>query len=275
MDKCVMTARGLLEQERKSGRVVMGYLLGLTLTAYFANDFLEYAALLGEPVNILETFCVTEHNILFLILGWLLVVADAPFVKKNTYLLLYRCGTRLWNMGMILYLFSQAFFYTACLAVFTVAISCSRGFAGSVWSSPVYFLVTDLGKNARAGYHVFFSLAMTKYMTVPQAFAVTFLFMYLYLVVLGMFLYVCNLVMPGILGAVITLCVHMLGYLLNMGGYTRFSLLARSVPGTFMDGTLRYWNSAVLFLGLIAAAVFLSAFFSKKTDFRAGTGGDA
>lgn len=275
MGKCVMIARGLLGQEQKSGRVVMGYLLGLALTAYFANDFLEYAAALGEPVNILETFCVAEQNMLFLSLGWLLVIADAPFVKKNTYLLLYRCGTRLWNMGMILYLFSQAFLYTACLAAFTVAISSFRGFAGSVWSSPVYFLVTDLGKNARAGHRVSFSLAMTKYMTAPWAFAVAFLFMYLYLVVLGMLLYVCNLAAPGILGAVITLCVHMFGYLLNMDGYARFSLLARAVPGAFMDGTLRYWDSAVVFLGLIAAAVFLSVLFSKKADFRAGTGGDA
>ena len=92
--------KGILELERRNGRVIMGYLLGFAIMAYWANNFLRYAADTGEPINILETFCVVEQhyvNLLFLILGWLFVVADAPFINGNTYLLLYRCGRKRWN----------------------------------------------------------------------------------------------------------------------------------------------------------------------------------
>ncbi len=274
MGSCVRIARETFWQERRDGRVVMGYLLGLAMTAYFANHFLEYALELGEPVNILETFCVVENNcvnLLFLSLGWIFVIADAPFVKNSTYLLLYRCGRKRWNMGMLLYLFGQAFFYTACLAAFTVVFSCSQGFAGDIWSSPSYFLAMGLGDNIAAKHYVSFSQAMMmKTMTVPQAFAVSFLFLFLYLAFLGTLLYVCNLLRPGILGALATLGVHMLGYLQRMEGEGRFSLLAQAVPGYLMDGSLRYWSSAALFLGLIAGEVFLAVIFVKRADFKTG-----
>lgn len=276
MGRCVMIAWGLFEQERRNGRVVMGYLFGLAMTAYFANNYLGYAIETGEPVNILETFCVTEHNymnMLFLTLGWMLVIADAPFVKKNTYLLLYRCGRRRWNAGMLLYLLGQAFLYTACLAAFTVILSSSHGFAGSIWSSPAYFLAMNWGDDIAAKYHVGFSqVMMMSTMTVPQAFVVSFLFLYLYLALLGVLLYACSLQLSGIWGAVIMLGLHLLGYLQIMKGDTRLSLLARAVPGNFMDKTLRYWNSAAIFLGLIAVAGVLSAILVKKADFNTGKG---
>lgn len=278
MGNCVMITKGVFEQERRNGRLVMGYLLGAAFMAYWASNFLRYAVDTGEPVNILETFCVVEHyyvNMLFLILGWLLVIADAPFMKGNMYYLLYRCGRRRWNRGMLLYLLIQAFFYTACMAGFTTAISCFWGFAGDIWSSPAYSLAMNLGNNIGAKYNIAFSqIMMMKSMTVPQAFAVTFLFMYLYLAFLGTLLYVCNLILPGVLGGVITLGVHLLGYLQMMDGRTRFSLLAWAVPGNFIDGTLRYWRIPALFLGLIAVFALLSVIFIKKVDFKTGTEAD-
>ena len=113
MGNCVRITKGMFEQERQSGRIFMGFLLGFAFMGYWMRGFLRYAAETGEPVNILETFIVVEQhyvNLLFLILGWLLVVSDAPFMKGNLYLLLYRCGRRSWNMGMLLYVLIQAFF---------------------------------------------------------------------------------------------------------------------------------------------------------------------
>ena len=78
---------------------------------------------MGEPVNVLEAFVVVAHlykNMLFLPLGWLLLVADAPFVKGNAYLVLHRCGRKVWNLGMLLYIAVQAFLYAACLALVSV-----------------------------------------------------------------------------------------------------------------------------------------------------------
>ena len=275
MGNCVRITKGMFEQERQSGRIFMGFLLGVAFMGYWMRGFLRYAAETGEPINILETFIVVEQhyvNLLFLIVGWLLVISDAPFMKGNLYLLLYRCGRRSWNMGMLLYVLIQAFLYTAAMAAFTVIISSRLGFAGKMWSSPVYTLALDVGNNIGVKYNITFPwYAMMENMTVPQAFAVTFLFLYLYLVFLGMLLYVCTLLLSGIWGIVVVMGVHLAGYLRMMDGYIETSFFARAVPGNFIDGTGAYWKSALLFLVLIAVLMALSTVFVKRIEFHPGT----
>ena len=275
MGSFAVIIKGMFRQEQRNVRVIMGYLLGFAIVGYWMSGFLRYAADTGEPVNILEAFCVVEQhyvNMLFLVLGWLLVVADAPFMKGNIYLLLYRCGRKRWNMGMFFYILMQAFFYTAAMAAFTIIISSFLGFVGNMWSSPVYSLARDVTNNIGAKYNITFPwLVMMKVMSVPQAFAVTFLFLYLYLAFMGVLLYAAALLFSGIAGMVAVIGVHLTGYLRMMDGYTETSLLARAVPGNFIDGTLSYWQSAALFLALIVVLMVLSSVFVKKIEFQSGT----
>lgn len=275
MGSFAVIIKGMFRQEQRNVRVIMGYLLGFAIVGYWMSGFLRYAADTGEPVNILEAFCVVEQhyvNMLFLVLGWLLVVADAPFMKGNIYLLLYRCGRKRWNMGMFFYILMQAFFYTAAMAAFTIIISSFLGFVGNMWSSPVYSLARDVTNNIGAKYNITFPwLVMMKVMSVPQAFAVTFLFLYLYLAFMGVLLYAAALLFSGIAGMVAVIGVHLTGYLRMMDGYTETSLLARAVPGNFIDGTLSYWQSAALFLALIVVLMVLSSIIVKKIEFQSGT----
>lgn len=274
MGSVAVILKGMFWQEQRSGRVIMGYLLGYAIMGYWMSGFLRYAADTGEPINILETFCVVEQhyvNMLFIVLGWLLVVADAPFIKGNIYLLLYRCGRKCWNMGMFFYILVQAFLYTAAMAAFTIMISSFFGFAGTMWSSPAYSLALDVTNSIGTKYNITFPwLMMMRTMSVPEAFAVTFLFLYLYLAFMGALLYAAALLVSGIAGMVVVIGGHLVGYLRMMDGDTETSLLARAVPGYFIDGTLSYWQSAALFLGLIAVLMVLTSVFVKRVDFQSG-----
>ena len=260
MGNCILIAKGMLEQERRSGRVLMGYLLGFAIMGYWMRGLFLYAADTGDPVNILEPFCVVEQhyvNLLFLVLGWLLVLADVPFIKGNLCLLLYRCGRKRWNMGMLFYILMHAFLYAGAMAAFTVIVSSFFGYAGNMWSSPVYSLARDTGNHIGVKYNITFPwLMMMRTMTVPQAFAVTFLFLYLYLVFLGVLFYTGALLLSGAGGIVIAMGAHLMGYLRMMDGYTESSLLARAIPGNFIDGTPGYWLSVLLFLVLIGGIMY-------------------
>ena len=275
MGSFAVIVKGMLQQEQRIGRVVMGYLLGFAVMGYWMSGFLRYAADTGEPVNILETFCVVEQhyvNMLFLVLGWLLAAADAPFIKGNLYLLLYRCGRKRWNMGMLFYIFVQAFFYTGAMAAFSIIVSSPFGFAGDIWSSPVYALALDVGNNLGVKYNITFPwLEMMKAMSVPQAFAVTFLFFYLYLAFMGVLLYTFALLFSGNGGMLAVMGVHLAGYFRMMDGHTETSLLARAIPGNFIDGTLSYLQSAALFLSMIIVLMVLSSFFINRVEFNSGT----
>ena len=161
---------GTLRQEMGSLRVIMGYLLGMTFLALALNDFFGYAMDIKEPVNIFEAFIVMENQGIagrFWVLGYLLIIADAPFIRRNTYMLLYRSGRRVWNMGMLLYVLTQAFAYSGCLAVGSVAAGIPCGFFGRHWSSPVYLLAVNASGAIAEKYSLFFEgAAMMKHMTV-------------------------------------------------------------------------------------------------------------
>ena len=137
-----MTKTTFLEEQRNK-RVIMGFILGLALFGYWLNNFVQYALDTGEPVNILEAFIVVEHHqktLLFLVLGWLLIISDAPFIKRNTYLMLCRSSRKTWDIAMLQYIIIQAFLYVTGIAVVSVVVSTFLGYSGNMWSSPVYNL---------------------------------------------------------------------------------------------------------------------------------------
>lgn len=278
MDKmvqsCKMT-RNLFQEELRSKRVWMGYLLGIAILGYLLKNFICYVQDTGEPVNVLGAFVVLEQhymNMLFLVVSWLLIISDAPFIRGNTYYLLYRSSRRRWNVGMLLYILSHAFLYVACIAGITVIVSSFYGFVGKMWSSPVFALAKDYGMDLGVKYNITFSYeGMMQRMTVPQAFGVVFLYMYLYLVFLGILLYVCNLILKGVYGVVIVMLVHISGYLLQADGLTEKSLLARAVPGNFIWKSGCDWSSVYLFVGLILVLGVFSVWMVRRVDFKEET----
>lgn len=266
-----MTKTTFLE-EWHNRRVMMGFLLGMALFGYWLNLFLQYALDTGEPVHILEAFIVVEHHhksILFLIVGWLLMVSDAPFIKRNTYLSLYRSSRKKWNAAMLQYIMIQAFLYVAGMAVVSAAASSLCGFSGDMWSSPVYHLAMDTGNHLGVKYNISFPWAnVMQTMTVSQAFLITFIFLFLYLVLIGFLLYVCNLLFKEIYGILIVFGIQISGYLLQQDQATYLSLMAKAIPGNSIDGNGGQWDVVVLFCAVILILAWISLWLIGRVDFK-------
>ncbi len=266
-----MTKTTFLE-EWHNKRVIMGFLLGIALFGYWLSLFLQYALDIGEPVNVLEAFVVVEHHyksILFLVVGWLLMISDAPFVKKNTYLSLYRSSRKKWNAAMLQYIMIQAFLYVAGIAAVSVAVSLLFGFFGNMWSSPVYHLAMDTGNHLGVKYNISFPwVNIMQTMTVPQAFMITFVFLFLYLVLIGFLLYVCNLLLKEIYGTLIVFGIQIAGYLLQQEGAAYLSLMAKAIPGYAIDGNGGQWKVVVLFCAIILILALISSWLIGRVDFK-------
>ncbi|MDE5696364.1 MAG: hypothetical protein K2I96_02965 [Lachnospiraceae bacterium] len=271
MSKVILITSGMLRQEVRSVRVIMGYLLGLTLLAMGLNDFLGYTIQIKEPVNILEAFIVTANQSMagrFWVTGYLLVIADAPFVKGNTCMILYRSGRRVWNMGMVSYVLVQAFLYTVSFAVLSVAVSIPYGFSGRLWSSPVYLLAANTSEAIAEKYHLYFEgMAMMRYMTVMQAFGITWLYMFCYLAFIGVLLYVCSFVPGGFWGLVAAAAVHLGGVFISL-----FAALPWC-PVHYIDGAGSHWRYPCIFLALILIMTIVSLSAIGSVDIPARTGG--
>ncbi len=273
MNKAFRIAAGTFRQELGSPRVIMGYLLGLTFLALGLKDFLRFAAYLQEPVNILEAFIVTESQRSaegFWLMGYLLVVADAPFVRADTYFILYRGGRRLWSLGMTLYILWQAFFYTLLAAAVSVLASVPGGYFGGLWSSPVFVLVKDAGGVFEESYQLYFPFeAMLRDMTPFRAFGAAFLYMFCYCAFFGMLLYFCSAAFGGVWNLPAAALLH-LG-----SRYLPFPSPLAWCPGQYAGagfGGLKYPGLELAGILLMTAA---SLFAVQKTDFRVrGEGGE-
>lgn len=266
-----ITKNQLLE-ERNSKRVMMGFILGIALSGYWLNNFMQYVWDTGEPVNILEAFIVVEHyykNILFLLPGWLLMVSDAPFMKGNTYLTLCRSSRKRWDIAMLQYIMVQAFLYVTCIAAVSVMISCPHGYVGNMWSSPTYEMAMDTALNIGKKYHISFSWTnVLENMTVSQAFMTTFAFLFLYLAASGILLYVCSLLLKGAYGILIVFGIQLSGYLLQQEGYTKLSIMAKAIPGNSIDGNGGQWKAVVLFVVIILILAVISLLVIRQVDFK-------
>lgn len=266
-----ITKNQLLE-ERNSKRVMMGFILGIALSGYWLNNFMQYVWDTGEPVNILEAFIVEEHyykNILFLLPGWLLLISDAPFMKGNTYLTLCRSSRKRWDIAMLQYIMVQAFLYVTCIAAVSVMISCPQGYVGNMWSSPTYEMAMDTALNIGEKYHISFSWTnVLENMTVSQAFMTTFAFLFLYLAASGILLYVCSLLLKGAYGVLIVFGIQLSGYLLQQEGYTKLSIMAKAIPGNSIDGNGGQWEPVVLFVVIILILAVISLLVIRQVDFK-------
>ena len=266
-----MTKTTFLEEQHNK-RVIMGFILGIALFGYWLNLFLQYALDIGEPVNVLEAFVVVEHHhksILFLVVGWLLIISDAPFIKKNTDLLLCRSSRKQWDAAMLQYIMIQAFLYVAGIVAVSVAVSTLLGFWGNMWSSPVYHLAMDTNNYLGVKYNISFPwVNIMQTMTVPQAFMITFVFLFLYLVLIGFLLYVCNLLLKEIYGTLIVFGIQIAGYLLQQEGAAYLSLMAKAIPGYAIDGNGGQWKVVVLFCAIILILALISSWLIGRVDFK-------
>ena len=271
MSKVIIIFKGMLRQEMSSVRVIMGYILGITFLALGLNDFFGYVKEIKEHVNICEAFIVTASQGMagrFWMFGYLLIIADEPFVKANTYITLYRSGRRIWNIGMLFYVLMQAFLYTMCFAVVSAVVSAPLGFTGRIWSSPVYMLATGTSSAIAGKYNLYFDgMAMMKHMTVLQAFGITFLYMFCYLAFIGVLLYVCSLVLDRFWGFAAVAVVHLGGIVISL-----LAKLPRS-PAYYVDGSGSHWRYPCIYLALILIMTMVSLFAVGRVDIQARTGG--
>lgn len=87
-----------------SKRVWLGYLVGIVIILKQSVEYLAYADNIEEAVNVLDAFIISGNNyntVMFLVLGWLLIISEAPFVDNNSAYIIYRTqkktGIKQWS----------------------------------------------------------------------------------------------------------------------------------------------------------------------------------
>ena len=95
--------------------VIAGFILGLTV---IIKNSLHYTQFVGaHTVNVVEPYIINFSNkgdAMIMILGCLIVMADAPFIDTDSFYLVHRVKRKQWYVGMWLYM------TTMCIAYYLI-----------------------------------------------------------------------------------------------------------------------------------------------------------
>ncbi|MGN0154611.1 MAG: hypothetical protein ACI4A3_09170 [Lachnospiraceae bacterium] len=221
-----------LRIQMKSKRVWLGYLTGIVLIINQSMEYIRYAGELGEAVNVLEPFLVAVNNpntIIFLVLGWMLVISSTPFIDTMSFYVIHRTSRKNWNRAILVYIIIQAVLYYFILWLATVIISFQNGYLANVWSYPLIKTASGI----HSSYDINFPyIELVNAENIFSVFIHSFLLAVLYAVMLGILTYVVSLAFRHNIGPVFGVAFHFLGYEImkeGLGFAIDYSLLARSV----------------------------------------------
>lgn len=269
-------------QEFHKPRIFAGYLLGISQSAFLAWNYVRFSS--GMDIQFMEPFLMLMNNwysYTLVMLGYFIVIADAPFIDNLSQLVMVRAGSkRKWGQAMCLYMLFQAVFYLGLCALISFAV-CIHGscVSGNEWSKPLRVIMQVQPASAIQDYgFVFFSAKVLEIWRPYMAFFHCFCLTVLYLYSFALILFGLNLLSDFPVGSFGILLLHFVGVLVikNEGEMPLFaSLLAHGIL-EFHDGrqtglTLEY--SYVQFLVLCMVAGIGIWYLLKKCDCRVANSG--
>ena len=264
-----------LKIQMLSKRVLLGYLVGISIMLKFAVGYIQYGNYIGEPINVLEPFIIVgncDRIIMLLTVGWLLIMSEAPFVNKISFYALYRTKRKLWNEAMVIYIFVQAILYYAVIAVVLMLLGGMNGYLANIWSVP-FIDVLSSGSDSYLYGVDFPSSDYADVQSVYMGFFHTFALQVLYAVIIGIFVYVISQMTNRMAGPIAAFILHFLGYEIMKEGYgivIKYSLLARSIPAFQLgkNALVNLGQSYLIFIVIIILLVELSGKLVNYMDFK-------
>lgn len=266
-------------------RVYLSFALGILFTVLPSVWYLQYSLELLQPINIFEPFIIIINNRFFnafLFLGYLFLVADAPFMTHRGFYSVIRTTKSAWGLGILLYIFTSALVYYLIMFIVSVVVGASHGFFANIWSDPIYRLCANTPAFAIKKYYLSFSnIAYLQNFTPISSTIQCILMSSFYGAIIGSIIFVINLNIRKIYGGLVGLLIHLLGFVILTSGYMlapqRLSLLAHVIPVMHnIDGQSNmfptfeesYW---LLGIGLLLLSI-LSIFMAKRCDFKTSIG---
>lgn len=262
---------------RLNYHVLAAFLLGTALCLKNCYGYLSFANGIGSPVNIFEPYIIIGSRIPFLMgimLGYLLLLSDAPFVSLASKYEMLRVSQKKWFWSQAIYIFLSCILYSLYILVLTgiVAFLYSQTYLQNMWSNVMdltAFKQTDLVIKKYA-----FSFAFPELISSVSPFGAAFLtvvFNSLYMVFIGVCIFVVNLACSAGFGWIVAALVHMAGYIVYAnGGFLipfRYSLLCRSAPAYHYISGLKMPSgcSFGIFLTLIISIVCIGRYCISKS----------
>ena len=233
-------------------------------------DFLKAVGIGIEPY----LYPILMNDIVFpiiILLGYLILVCDAPFIGNGYLFLVARCGKKSWIIGESLFMLSYSALYTLSMYVFTIINFGTKIEFGTSWGKAILTLTrTDAAQ--QFGIHDFNQTVVENYMPI-EATAKTIFLCTLLLWFIGMLVFALNYLLKNQVGVLLAAMI-IFG---DLAIYNFFSdSLYRFSPVSLMKLSVitgvNQWNPTFLYATsvLIGGSLILMAIEMVSAKFTKG-----
>lgn len=262
-----------LFQAVHSPRVISGYLFGFWIGVSMGIRYGAFAY--GQEIGFSEAFLLVANDkfsLSLLLIGYLIIIADAPFIDTETYYVLIRSGGRSWRIAMIAYLACQLMIYEGLVFLGCFLPGILQGNLTTGWSSTLEILLNVAPKIAITEYQLpvldsGFIDSWTTFSALIHSFLLTFSYMFF----LGFVVFAGNLNQHFPVGNCIAIGIHFIGLLLLSDFVPLYqpSLLAHGILQFHIPerGALSLSQSLLLFLICDLGTGGYLKFISQRMDY--------
>lgn len=277
--RCILGIK--MKQQLLRPRIIIGYMLGICQVLSVTIRYVRYSAGLG--IQMAEPFVLYMNHwafLTFVMLGYFIIVSDAPFVDSLSANLLIRGKTRrTWTAAMLLYMLIQAVAYWGVLAVSAVIFGfLGKGSLENQWSETLRIFIEVTGDRGMEEYGLVpFSGNIMGVWKPYEAVLIICILGILYVYCMAVLMFALNLKTSHPVGSLAVISVHFYGVLLIKNPVlvpVRYSLLANAIL-EYHDGSIPGMGipySIGIHLVLLALFLLLTKAVSKKCDYRMAVG---
>ena len=259
-----------------SPRIILAVLLGFALVVRECIQYCRYSSVIDSLPQIVEGAVLlgsTYNQFTFTLLGLLLLLSDAPFVRESTPYELLRVNNKAWILSNYLYVFISAILYYTVIYLFSslILILFSPGVSFiNTWSPGIKHLAGYTPQFAIEEYGLLFPFDEYLSRFDPySACALTIISNSVYGGMLCVGLLAFNMRGYGFIGWLTVISIHIGSYIMMMNDYTIFmrplSLLVLAMPGYSSSGD-PYLSPAVS-VGLICIISLIIMCYGLKSRF--------
>lgn len=172
-------------------RMIIVLCLCIFIYSFAVEPIKANAELMGEPMNALEPFiAVLNSGMLLLIipLGFITLISDFPQINSSTILYIFRIGKKSWLCGQILRLIMMTAAYVLAIFISSVAGVITTGSMGGEWSPVATEFASEFPEQSGNFGVLLLPENLYNQMSLPAAAVESTLFVFAYLLALGMIL---------------------------------------------------------------------------------------
>ena len=261
-----------------SARVWLGYAMGIILALKTAYNYSGYAY--ERVIQIFEPYIenfVSIGNMTLMLIGYILIISDAPFINRRSTLALYRTSRGQWFWGMTLYVAVHGILYYTVCGLASCIFVAGKGYVDNLWSMPMWNFARVPSMEAVERWQLtpVEEIMLDQY-TPAEAVFHTILMIFMYSFILALLLLIFNTVWNQAVGAVLAAAVHIIGYAMVYSGFSgimsQWSLLGNSTFSSLADSGTPLLRSYLLLLLVICVLLFSGSPLIKRADFNLRTG---